>query len=482
MRAKRLIAAFAALLLLALVAPGAGAATWTEIASGTTSEISAVEYQSATRFWFTTKAGEIFTRNAGGSFSRTFGPSAIPLNDIEFAPGSNTGFAVGNAGQVLRSSDGGATWVNVNPVGTPIPVSKKATSSTFNDCTATEPLGDVNAVRFAGSGRVWIFAEGSQIAKSEDADLGGAGKWVDANRAADNTCKVPMTYNQGGGDAFFPPSNPDVGYICSSFFGEVFFTSNDLANAAAKKTGSCGNGTLFNRRMAGDADNPNRMWAVAPGGGNSSYLQLTTDGWTSAVAFTYAQPDKRELGSPYDVDYAGGTVLVAGDAGMLLNSTDGKTFFYVDATGPLASEGWRAGSLASASAAAVGGVGGKLAVSSDANGTKPTPLAASSPPLVGKVAKKQGKYVVLRVNGRLGVPAGVSKAAACKGTMSLSVYKAKKRLAQQSAKLGSTCKYAKTVKVKRSKVGTAKRLKLKVAFKGNSVLAPLSSTYSVRVK
>jgi hypothetical protein len=113
---------------------------------------------------------------------------------------------------------------------------------------------------------------------------------------------------------------------------------------------------------------------------------------------------------------------------------------------------------------------------------KPTLPGASQPPLVGKVAKRQGRYIVLRVKGRLGRPAGVSRAAACKGRMSISVYKGKKRLAARKAKVSRKCGYKKTIKVKRSKVGKARKLKLKVAFKGNTALAPLSSTYKVKVK
>jgi hypothetical protein len=39
----------------------ASAGIWSEIPTGTTEEISAIEYQSDTRFWFTTKSGSIYT-------------------------------------------------------------------------------------------------------------------------------------------------------------------------------------------------------------------------------------------------------------------------------------------------------------------------------------------------------------------------------------------------------------------------------------
>src|SRR6478735_6511514 len=130
-------------------APASAASIWTEVPSGTTQNITAIEYQSASRFWFTTAAGAIFKRQTDGSFAQVKTPSGVPLNDIEFSSGQ-IGFAVGNGGQVLRSTDGGNTW---NPIP---PKFASATDSTFMDCKQTKPLGDVNSVRFAGDNRVWI--------------------------------------------------------------------------------------------------------------------------------------------------------------------------------------------------------------------------------------------------------------------------------------------------------------------------------------
>src|SRR3954463_6324113 len=92
-----------AILVCALSAPAAHAITWTEIPSGTTSEITAVEYQGATRFWFTTVNGSIFKRQGDGTFTQVRGPSGVRLNDIEFQDGGPVGLAVGDNGNVLRS-------------------------------------------------------------------------------------------------------------------------------------------------------------------------------------------------------------------------------------------------------------------------------------------------------------------------------------------------------------------------------------------
>src|SRR6185503_12842061 len=127
---------------LAAAAPPASASVWTEIPSGTTSNITAIEYQSASRFWFTTASGGVYTRGSDGSFTQTRAPGGVALNDIEFS--GSTGYAVGDGGLVLRSVDAGASWA---PVALP----------NVTDCKKKAvPIGDINAVRFGGS-RVWLL-------------------------------------------------------------------------------------------------------------------------------------------------------------------------------------------------------------------------------------------------------------------------------------------------------------------------------------
>ena len=57
-----------------------------------------------------------------------------------------------------------------------------------------------------------------------------------------------------------------------------------------------------------------------------------------------------------------------------------------------------------------------------------------------------------------------------------------KKLVSAKAKINKKCQYRKKLKIKRKKVGSAKRLKLKLAFPGNGVLPASSATYSVPVK
>ena len=121
---RTLIITALSMLVLGAMASPASAGIWTEIPSGTASEITAIEYQSDTRFWFTTASGEIWKRRPDLSgFDKVYGPSAIPFNDIEFQTGGDVGFAVGNGGVVLRSATAGSngSWINVNPADQPHP-------------------------------------------------------------------------------------------------------------------------------------------------------------------------------------------------------------------------------------------------------------------------------------------------------------------------------------------------------------------------
>jgi photosystem II stability/assembly factor-like uncharacterized protein len=383
---------------LGVVAPSASAASiWSPVASGTTSEITGIEYQSDARFWFVTANGEIFTRQPAGTFQRTFGPSSIRLTDITFQKdGGQIGFAVGDAGQVLRSVNGGATWTNVNPGGTPIPASQNDT--TFADCTASDPLGNVSSVRFAGNSRVYIMGQGAQFSTSQPAtaaNVGATGTWTDANRdthgtpsTADDTCRLQTSYGSGIGDAFFA-SNPDVFYVCTAFFGELFFTSNNLATTATKKPGSCGNGGDVIRRITGDPANSQRQWAVGPGGAGTSYTAQTQDGWATSDDFKIGNESAHEVGTLYDVSSSGNTVVAVGDGGTILNSGDGNTFFHDPADGANATGSWRATSVASATQAAVGGSGGALLLSTQANATPDlvAPAGSVSGPATGTVGQ-----------------------------------------------------------------------------------------------
>ncbi len=344
----RLLPAGPVLAALAVWAPPAGAApVWTQVPSGTTDDISAVEYQADDRLWFTTTNGKVFRKEGAGFVQRLNAPGVV-LNDIELR-GSN-GVAVGNGGALFRSGDAGANWTQVT-----LPVSNAPS------CATDAPFGDLQKVAFASDLVVYAFGAQDQIARSAD----GGATWANANRASRDTCRIdaggPVT-----GAFFVPGALTPTGYVQTTNFGELYFSNNDLQSGQKKDSGI--NGYEKAHRIVGDPANPNRQWGLASGeDGNSSYTSRTDTAWASTASWLIGNPDRRVRAGSYDLAFNGGTVLVAGASGQIMNSLDGRTFFYVDAGGPLVTQEWRAAALASAAKAAVGGVGGVLALSENAN-------------------------------------------------------------------------------------------------------------------
>jgi hypothetical protein len=491
-------------------APAARAATWSEIASGTTEDITAVEYQGPGRFWFATGAGHVFTR-VGDGFVQTASAPGVVFEDIEFQDGGPVGFAVGTNGGVLRSADSGATW-------TPVTGLAGGRQVDVNDCSgADQVLGDVDSVRFAGNARAWLAAGGTQIYRTIDgataADVGAtADGWQFIN---DNgvTCKIGRDV-----DDIFPVPGSLSTYFAAKDLGTVLFSPNALATTAALRPAAAGGGTTGTRRLAGDPANPNRQWSVSSGGAGPGFVARTSDGWATSAGWMIANPEKGSITTPQSVDFNGGTVVAVGSAGMIAESTDGATFA-LDPASSLPAQDWRSVSLASASAAAAGGTAGRLVVSANANalpaapavvpvlaaganaGARPpavvvTPVrrrplprfgfpARFKPPVAGGVARREGRFVILDVAGALRPPPGVKAASACRGRVVLTVSRARGRrrgLTEAALGLPRTCTFAKRLRVRRTRVGARRSLRLRVAFQGNALVAASSVTYMIPVR
>jgi hypothetical protein len=241
----------------------------------------------------------------------------------------------------------------------------------------------VHFVRFAGNNRVWVGGDGRQIARSTGttATVGAIGTWTDANRKspaaplAENNCWIP--FSAGFADMFIT-ANPDAFYIATSSGNTVWFSNNNLTSTAQEKPAGAANGFNVDGALAGDPASPNRIWAVSPANLNISTAQWTEDGYQTAHWFDVLNDAAHpwpNFGS-YDVDFSGGTVLAAGNAGNIVHSVNGREFFWNGADGALSGHDWRAVGLASATKGAVGGTLGKLVITSAASATpdivKPT--------------------------------------------------------------------------------------------------------------
>jgi hypothetical protein len=575
-----IISALGALALGAFAAP-ASAGIWTEIPSGTTSEITAIEYQSDTRFWFTTSNGEIWKRKPDLSGFQNVRPADfVQLNDIEFQSGGNIGLAVGDNGTVLRSTNGGDSWAAVTGI-----TASNLGDGSGNKCTLAEGLTNVHFVRFAGNGRAWIGADDRQIATSQPLDpanVGATGYWKDANRkvppVAGDNCWIEQ--GDGFGDMFITP-NPNAFFIATGVGDQVVFSSNNLASTGQTKPAGSANGFILSGTLAGDPTNPNRIWAVSGAPYGNSTMQYTEDAYQTAHWFEILNDSGHPIpssGPAYDVDFAGGTVLTAGNAGYILHSINGREFFWNGADGALATNDWRSVGLASATKGAVGGINGKLVITTRANATpdivKPTgtisgpnsavagqpvtftlnaadeggsglnpasyawtsaglptlhgnPVTFTFPssgfydvrvtfadhagntetatkfisvdaaPVLEKptfsltgpgntaTARIIGRRVRIRARGTITPPAGVSVSAACTGKVRLIIKKKRKTLVKTRAALkvrNGKCRFGKTIFIRRSRIGRATRLRLKVRFPGNALLRAGSVTKTLVVR
>ncbi len=492
------------LLAVVLCASSAQATTWTEIPSGTTEDITAIEYQGPDRFWIGTGAGRIYKRVGGVFEQKRFVPGAV-IKDIEFQDGGGVvGFAVGTNGTVLRSGSSGDAWGDITGI-------RGGTPATANNCVADLAIGDVDSVRFAGNARAWLFASGSQLYRTRDGvsatNVGLTGNWEFINNNA-GSCRIA-----GDVDDAFPIPGTDAIYFVGRSFGEIFFSSNALTSNAALKPGSAGNGFGITRRLVGDPSNSNRMWSAAPYGEGGSYYGRTTDGWGAATGWTIGNGTSSQFTRGEDLDYNAGTVLAAGSAGMIITSVDGATFWLNPAGGAVATQDWKSVSLASANDAAIGGASGKLLLSSDAANVIPPPAPPvtppvtppvigdppfgptgprlppvrlpSTPPVTGGTARLGRRFVTVPVSGRLTPPRGVSASTACRGKrigLKLSKTRGRRRLLlRTTVRVSRSCRYRKQLRVRRSKLAGARALLLQVSFRGSSQVGAARATYTIPV-
>lgn len=364
----RSAAAAAASTVLLAAAPAGAATTWTQVPSGTTADVTSIDYQSDTRAWFTTADGRIFRADGSGSFVHEETVPGAVFADIAFQPGGPVGVAVTTGGQVHRSVDGGDSWSG--------PVALPLTPRSCTDATATA-VRRLSAVFWAGASTVYYVGGGTA---TQPIVLRGTEPIVTPRNV--NTippggvgCRVGDA-TEAVTDGFALPADPNQLHFITDDFGSVFASGDGLASRASPLAGmTIGTGGV--PRLAVDPANASRMWVTSTNGG----LTYAAPG-PSRAAIRHADTGLPVGGDLYDVGYAGGTVVAVGDGGDLFTSVDGTTAFRQPAAGALALTNWRAVSVADGGRALVGGVGGALVRTANANAIPDTtpPTGAISGP------------------------------------------------------------------------------------------------------
>jgi hypothetical protein len=370
----------AAVLTSLVFAGAAQAATiWTPINSGTSDTISAIDYQSPTRFWYATTNGRIAYFNGSAFVAGSGVTPGENITDLAFQPTSVAGnpgsaglygYAVTSNGHVWQSANGGVSWTML------------AAPLTRSDCSTTSsvaPETELNAVSWASSTVAYLLGDNNTLLQSPAANSPTAA-FAEINKVGNGTCQAQSNASTDNlTDATFLPGNPSDGLIVTQDFGTLYGTSNAFASGT-QVTNQTVNNYKGDPRLAQDAGNPNRVWVAdhQPGGGGCNLcLVLSTDGGTNTTGATFPGDENPVLGL-YDISSRGGTEVAAGSGGEIFNSVNGTDFFLNRADGPLRTANWRAEDAYDATHAAVGGEGGALVVTAEANQTKPAPPAPPS--------------------------------------------------------------------------------------------------------
>jgi hypothetical protein len=361
---RRWFAVLPALFALALPA-AAHAGIWTELPTPTQATITAIDYQGGDNFWFTT-SGAIYKRNGGGWTLQKNAPGAN-FTDIAFNPSGTTGLAVGQAGIAYRFT--GGQWTQVTNLLTYHTPDGWCGYNNAGGYARDLPISeDLTRVRWIDDSTVFVFSKrnGSLLESTN----GGAG-WQELNRQPNGSCRLDASVS----DVAVLPGQTNYMLLLSRFCTQVFLTSNGLASAPALRGGA---GCWSDDAMLWlDPVNTTRIFTSGAGGATVAF---SGDG---GVHFAGARVMNGAEQPSLAFDHLGETSLGAGVAGYIYNGITPDQMYREPAGGALETNEWDAVDLASASTGAVGGVGGKLIVSSQLNTVadivKPTGSIVAAP-------------------------------------------------------------------------------------------------------
>jgi hypothetical protein len=433
MQARRLslVVVFA---LLVPVGAAHAASIWTPVSSGTTDTISSIVYQSPTRLWYATTNGKVeyfngssFVPGAGIPAGENFTDLAFQPTSVPGGPGTSGlyGYAVASNGDVWQTFNGGVSWTAV-----PAPM----TPSDCSNHSTTAPETELNAVVWSSSSTVYLLGNNSTLEKATNANT-QTPAFTEINKNGSGTCAAQSdTSAQNLTDATFLATNPLDGFMITQDFGSLYATSNGFAGGIKKS--EMVNNFQGSPRLAQDPANPNRLWAVdhAPGGGGCGELclQFSSDGGVTETHATFPKDGNPSVGL-YDISSQGGAEVAAGSGGEIFNSIDGTNFYLQQAAGALASEDWRAEDAFDASHAAVGGVGGALAITAAANQIAPPrkPPSGSHPTTTSTGGATITIFKTVFVTGRAAryAPVNVSAKGGRKFAVTILTVKGKHKLA-----------------------------------------------------
>ena len=190
------------------------------------------------------------TANDGASWTKVLSGK---VEDIVFAPGTNTAYASVQGTGVYKSTDGGATWVN---------------SSTG----ITAAAGRMRIAMAPSNSQILYALNGSKLFKTTN----GGSSWTSVNSAA---CEGQCTYNQALSVHATDPNKILIGSI-------RFAVSTNGGSTLSYLTANWGTGQKVHQDthvLVWSKNNPNRFWVGSDGGiwrsddGGTNYINMNAN-------------------------------------------------------------------------------------------------------------------------------------------------------------------------------------------------------------
>lgn len=578
-RTRRLMVAAAATLTVAGLAAGpANAQVYKQeaISDGNCrGDITDVEYGSQARFWFVTSDGAI-CKKVNGVWTLTLKtPTLTVFNDIEFS--GDVGLAAADAGILYRSVDAGNTWSQVTLPNVP----------NNSSCTNSGPVGDLKGAKFANPSVAFIFGGPSQILRSTDGGASFVNfNSYDSNgpTAGGEDCR----YDGSVAGAFFVPGAAVSGYFTGSDYLRFLRNADNATPTSSGFEARRNDYPCFDDPCGytGDPANPAQQFSTTGGtalystpdawgtyrlaesknGSRPNVVDVAfNNGTVVAAGPTGAIVNSIDLGKTQfkiavpadvaDVDFAAvsladqNNAAVGGKRGVLLTTDNAR--FQPDVEAPTLSEiVFPRESFVGApvtytvTPSDTGGAGvdpaavqwtyrlpganevertftgaaltvtpaqtGSITVSAkvfDRSGNESNrksaftsvrafvpkvgeeksfffPTGTKAPTKATTKGKGRNKVSTINIKGRVGIPAGVAKSVACKGVITISIVDAKTKqlvVARKATISTKSCAYSKAVKFKRSKV-KGKKVTIVLLYPGNTLVTQSQYKKTITLK
>ena len=346
-------------------------AQWSLQNSGTTNNLTSVNFINANVGWAVGAAGKIiYTANGGTSWGTQISGVANQLNSVSFS-GSLNGLIAGSGGKILMTSDGGLIWQTIN-------------SGTAGDLYGIFSVSTTVAIAVGDNGKIIKTTDGGLNWTSKvsgTTDILWSVFFVDANTGwavgghfANGTSKILKTIN--GGESWTAQASPTTLWLYSVSFsdsqngwavgpnGTIVATSNGGTNWVLQPSGE------INEWFYGcGAASGSNVWV----GGSGGLIKATTNGGTNWSAQTSGITDALRSFSFVNTT----TGWAVGDAGKVLKYSPVPSGT-VTVTSPNGGENWKVGSSQNITWTSSSVTNVKLEYSAD-NGTSWTQIVASTP-------------------------------------------------------------------------------------------------------